>query len=274
MAQRKLQIGSVRFTIPGEELSAAQEKERHKYFVDDLKALCQQADCLLSSTLETHKLDTTDGVILQYWLYETAQRNLPLAIQRAVRHQDAGNDGFAHEVRQLSREITEAQGNFHVAVEPTYTAEQLRADDLFTRRVRKLRKRVNAGGIFQIPTINGAGISVAVGKHSNLPTVYRANIEATVHSGIPKGAKLNDPKFIGDIPEALAGLQIPNQILLRRPNSREDPKVARLLDVAMDNGKPVRLSVLVNLHWVDGTIHSLTYSEVYKRPYKKRIVGT
>jgi hypothetical protein len=272
MSLRKLQIAALRFTRPKEKLTSTQEEKRLKNLIADLKALCPQADSLLSSTLCTSKLDDPDGVILQYWLYETEQRNLQVSIQRAVRHQDAGNDGFANEVRQLTQEVTEAQGQFIVAVEPTYTAEQLRSDDLFTRRIRKIRKRVKARDVFQIPTADGAGIAVSAGKHSNLPTVYRANIEAKVHSGIPEGAKLNDAKFIGDIPDTLVGLPIPNQILLRRPHSQENPKVARILDVAMDNKKSVRLSVLVNLDWVDGSIHSFTYCRMYKRPYKKRIV--
>lgn len=273
MSMRKLQIGTLWFTHKNESLSSIQEEERLKYLIDDLKALCPQASSLWSSRLDTGKLHDIGGTILQYWLHEIVQRGLPLSTQRSVRHQDAGNDGFANEVRQLTQEISEAQGQFFVAVEPTYTSEQLRSNDLFTRRIKKIRKRVNMRDAFQIPSLDGGGIAVSTGKHTTLPTVYRANIEAIVHSGIPKGTKLNDAKFIGDIPEALIGLSIPNQIFLRRPHSQEDPAVARMLDVAMDSRKSVRLSVLVNLNWVDGAIHSFTYASVYKRPYKKRTVA-
>lgn len=270
MALRKLHIGSLRFMHKLESLSSLQEEQRLKSLIDDLKALCPQASLLWSSKLDTGKLGDEDGVILQYWLHEIEQRGLPLSTQRGARHQDAGNDGFANEVRQLIQEITEAQGQFIVAVEPTYTSEQLRSDDLFTRRIRKIRQRVKRRDMFQIPTHIGGGIAVTAGMQTTLPTVYRANIEAMVHSGVPKGTKLNDAKFIGPIPEALVGLSIPNQVFLRRPHAREDSSVARMLDVAMDSRKFVRLSVLVNLSWVDGSVHSFTYADVYKRPYKKR----
>lgn len=272
MALRRLQIGSLRFVQKLKQLSSLQEEQRLRSLIDDLKALCPQASLLWSSKLDTSKVSDEDGVILQYWLNEVEQRGLPLSTQRTARHQDAGNDGFANEVRQLTQEVTEARGHFLVAVEPTYTSEQLRSDDLFTRRVRKIRQRVRMRDMFQIPTHNGGGISVTTEKQVTLPTVYRANIQAMVHSGVPKGARLNDAKFIGDIPEALVGLSIPNQVFLRRPHTQDDSSVARMLDVAMDSRKSVRLSVLVNLNWVDGSVHSFTYADLYKRPYKKRTV--
>ena len=270
MALRKLKIASVRFTRAGEHLSSHVEDQRRKQLMGDLKSLCPRAEGLLNSSLDTYKLDDPQGVILEYWLYETEQRSLPLAIQRAGRHQDAGNDGFANDVTQLTREIHEAQNSFHVAVMPVYTAEQLRAPDIFTRKIRNVRKRVNQKDIFQIPTPDGAGLALTTGRQTHLPQSYRANIKAVVHSIVQLGAKLNDSVFIGNVPMGLDGIPIPNQILIRRPETASDLQLLRVLGDAMDSGKPVKLSALVNLDWVDGSIRSLTYDGIYKNPRKKR----
>ncbi len=269
MALRKLKVASQRFSQPGELLSSKQDAERLKLFVSDLLTLCPQAGGLESSTLETYKLDDPYGTILQYWLHEAPQRNLAVAVQQAGRRQIAGNDGFANDVAQLVQGIQDAQGFFIVAVEPVYTAEQLRAPDLFAARVRQIRKRVTQRQLFQIPTVDGAGIAMENAGNSLFPIAYIANIEANVHSSIRLGTKLNSARFIGAPPLAIAELSIPNQILLHRPDTEKDAMLMRILDKAMDSSRKVRLRVLVNLYWVDGSIDSLTYSTLYKRPYRK-----
>lgn len=269
MSLRRLKVASMRFSKPGESLRSDQEGNRIKYLINDLISFCPRAGGLLSSTLDWSKTDHHEGAILEYWLKETPQRNIHIVV-RGGRNQPTGNDAFADDVIQLTQQIHDAQGFFHVAVEPNYTPDQLQSPDIFVVRVRRIRKRVTQRQIFQIPTVDGSGIPVPKGGNSYLPHALRANIIAFVHSSVRRGTKLNDARFIGEPPPDLAGQAIPNQILLHRPDFSKDMQLMRTLDKAMDSGKHVRLQVLVNLDWVDGSIDSLTFSGYYKRPYKSR----
>lgn len=270
MALRSLKIASLRFSHVDEKLFSKTEQARLEQLIDDLRTLCPRAATLNSSTLDTAKIDDGNGTILEYWLREIPQRTLPFTVQRAGRNHNAGIDGFADDVTQLTNEIHAARGFFIVAVEPVYTAEQLRAPDLFTTRVRQIRRRVTQRQILQIPTVDGTGMPMPRSSHSHLPLALKANVRAIVHGSVRHGTKLKDVKFIGNHPSNLAGLSIPNQVLLRRPDFDESPMLMRTLDRAMDSNEEVRLRVLVNLDWVDGSVESFSFAGIYKRTYNRR----
>jgi hypothetical protein len=251
MPLRKTKVASVKFTLPKESLSDQEEKTRKRRFTNDFCMLCPYSLTLTGSTLETQIVESSPGITLEFWLQETTQSNLAVTSTTKTKPVGAGDDCYANDVTKLVEEIHQAKQVVRTAINPALSIDELRQPGLLGDRIRAIRRRLRQRTLLRIPSADGKLLDFDYTSSKYLPRSTIANISANVSAMFTNVAELSSSKYLGEVPEALQNVFLPERILMSRPSAKKNPTLVKKLTSAMDAKKSVMLKVAVSLDWID-----------------------
>lgn len=260
MLLRDVLIESFPFAALNFSLSEEEIGRRTRDLTDDFLLHCPSAGRLTASILKSAQLPTANGMELQFWLAETDQMSLVLEpTSVSSRCAVASSDCFANDVMSVKTDLSNARSQFHRAMSPTRTVEDLRDDSDLGFQLRSLRERVRCRRPFYIPGNPFQPTLIETNSPLLLPHGICARLRAKVVGLQRRLAVLQGITLIDPICTNLVGVEFPRTMEMQRPTCQIDQKTCDFLLAALDSGSNVTLAVAVCLDWASAQPVSLVF---------------
>lgn len=231
-----------------------------KELTDDLPSLRR----LRSSTLEVAYLPTRDSVQMRAYVEESSQLNLSFRSQH-----DSGHDLYLQEIDRICKDQSELREAYETALKSSVNPAN--NPELSKKRQRLWRSR---GAGFVHLHSSQAGEQFHFQKlPSTLPLCKPVSVLGKVLRITPKELQI---KLLDDLPSAMEELVFSagTKVALQRAQSVQGLQFGLLLATAMEKDATMRLKILVEHSWIDGSPNyvSLVGGQPLKQPGKRESI--
>jgi hypothetical protein len=247
------------FLPPKTTLEFQKEVARVALYLSQLQKIVPQLKRLQACEI-VPVLDRTSEPI-QLIFYLRAHRHSDLFTPLSLSPFSPGNDAFLSEVAEVKRDIAYMPTLIASSLSAGITAATAREFDKFESpeaTIRSLFSRTRG-----LHVLSGYSAPKDMSTFPLFAQGVPATICATVFSIFKRRVKLTDVSFVCDRPASLAGVDLSNNIWLTNIGVETSDNDALLLFRHSQDGKSIRLEVVLTLDFAGGQIHSAELRRIF-----------